>query len=192
MGMEFAMEFRDQASATRMPPRVTTMRGPNLSTNQLSTGTSQVSARTKKLKAPAIAARDQPCAFDIGSTNRFQPYCRLAIITMQMMPIKSWSQRPFCSPCAEVSVMIASFLWNAVCAAAIVFVFPQALDQNTFGRRPDVKHLSRRHDLGASQTRPGRSSRDRCAGTAFANAQRSARTGGAHGREPQRDGHRAQ
>ena len=36
-----------------------------------------------------IATRDQPCAFDIGSTNRFQPYCKLAIITMQMMPIKS-------------------------------------------------------------------------------------------------------
>src|SRR5215469_291195 len=154
MGMEVAIEFNDQARATRMPPRVTTIRGPNLSTNQLSTGTSQVSARTKKLKAPPIAARDQPCAFDIGSTNRFQPYCRLAIITMQIMPIMSWSQRPLSSPSLGVSAAIlASFLWNAVCAAAIVFLFPRAYHQNSFGRRPDVKHLSRRHDLGAHQAR---------------------------------------
>src|ERR1044071_4457566 len=31
----------------------------------------------------------------MGVTNNVQPYCRLAIITMQMMPRSSWTQRSF-------------------------------------------------------------------------------------------------
>ncbi len=43
-----------------MPPNSTTMRGPYLSTNQPSTGTSQVSVTMKIENATWIAARSQP------------------------------------------------------------------------------------------------------------------------------------
>ena len=69
------------------PPNMMTMRGPYLSTNQASIGTSQVSVTTKMVKASWIAARPQWCAASIGSTNSVQPYCRLAIIAMQTMPM---------------------------------------------------------------------------------------------------------
>src|SRR5438477_6557257 len=94
---------------TRMPPNSTTSFGPKRSTNQPSTGTSQVSVNTKMLKATWIAARPQWYLASIGSTNSVQPYCRLAIITMQAMPNTSCSQRnagfgataPF--ECADIS-----------------------------------------------------------------------------------------
>ena len=38
------------------------------------------------VKATWIAARPQWYFWSIGVTNSVQPYCRLAIITMQMMP----------------------------------------------------------------------------------------------------------
>src|SRR5450755_4464206 len=72
---------------------MTTMRGPYLSTNQASTGTSQVSVTTNNVKASWIAARPQWNLASIGSTNRVQPYCRFAIIAMQTMPIASCTQR---------------------------------------------------------------------------------------------------
>src|SRR5690349_18275574 len=40
-----------------------------------------------------MAARPQWYFWSIGLTNRVQPYCRLAIITMQMMPKISCPQR---------------------------------------------------------------------------------------------------
>jgi hypothetical protein len=40
-----------------------------------------------------MAARSQPNFFWMPGTKNVQPYCRLAIITMQMMPITSWVQR---------------------------------------------------------------------------------------------------
>src|SRR5436190_12028029 len=78
---------------TRMPPIITTIFGPKRSTNQPSTGTSQVSVSTKMLKATWIAARPQWYLASIGKTNSVQPYCRLAIITMQTMPNASCPQR---------------------------------------------------------------------------------------------------
>ena len=78
---------------TRMPPISTTIFGPKRSTNQPSIGTSQVSVITKMLNATWIAARPQWYFWSIGVTNSVQPYCRLAIITMQTMPIASCSQR---------------------------------------------------------------------------------------------------
>src|SRR5580698_7725554 len=77
------------------PPNATTTRGPYLSTNQASTGTSQVSVTTNSVKASWIAARPQWYLASMGSTNRVQPYCRLAIIAMQTMPIASCSQRKY-------------------------------------------------------------------------------------------------
>src|SRR5215813_11432763 len=56
-------------------------------------GTNQVSVRTKMVKATWIAARPQWYFWSIGLTNSVQPYCRLAIITMQMMPKISWPHR---------------------------------------------------------------------------------------------------
>ena len=47
----------------------------------------------KMVKATWIAALPQWCFASIGSMNRVQPYCRLAIITRQMMPKPSWPQR---------------------------------------------------------------------------------------------------
>ena len=54
-----AIELIAQATPTRMPPTSTTIFGPNRSTNQPSTGTSQVSVRTKMVNATWIAARPQ-------------------------------------------------------------------------------------------------------------------------------------
>src|SRR6267154_454308 len=90
---ESAMALMAQAMPTRMPPIRTTIFGPKRSTNQPSTGTSQVSVSTKMLKATWIAARPQWYLVSIGKTNSVQPYCRLAIITMQAMPKASCSQR---------------------------------------------------------------------------------------------------
>ena len=82
-----------QAMPTRTPPTSTTIFGPNRSTNQPSIGTSQVSVSTKMLNATWIAARPQWYFASIGRTNRVQPYCRLAIITMQMTPNANCNQR---------------------------------------------------------------------------------------------------
>src|SRR5580693_2406723 len=86
-----------QPSATVRPPKATIilgpLRGPMASTIQPSTGVSQVSSAIKILNASWISAIDQPCALLIGLTNRVQPYCRLAISTMQAMPTTSWVQR---------------------------------------------------------------------------------------------------
>src|SRR5262250_696120 len=56
-------------------------------------GTSQVSVRTNIENATWIAARVHPNLSEIGLTKSVQPYCRLAIITMQMMPRTSWPHR---------------------------------------------------------------------------------------------------
>src|SRR5436190_23129203 len=69
------------------------MLGPYLSTNQPSIGTSQVSNSTNKVKATWMAPRSQPNFFWMSGTKKVQPYCRLAIITMQMTPTTSWLQR---------------------------------------------------------------------------------------------------
>ena len=47
-------------AAHRKPPTTTTIRGPYLSTNQPSIGTSQVSVTTKMVNATWIADRVQP------------------------------------------------------------------------------------------------------------------------------------
>ena len=45
------------------------------------------------LKATWIDGRPQWNRLSIGRTKSVQPYCRLAIITMQMMPATSWTRR---------------------------------------------------------------------------------------------------
>jgi hypothetical protein len=45
------------------------------------------------VNATWMAARPQWYFWSIGLTNSVQPYCRLAIITMQMMPKINWPQR---------------------------------------------------------------------------------------------------
>src|SRR3984957_12693158 len=84
-------------SATVMPPNATTSFGPRFgpstSAAQPRIGVSQVSSAMKMAKANWIAAIDQPCALLIGLTNSVQPYCRLAIRTMQRMTKISWLQR---------------------------------------------------------------------------------------------------
>src|SRR5271165_1229201 len=47
----------------------------------------------KMLKATWMAVEPQWYFWSIGLTNNVQPYCRLAIITMQMMPKTSCPQR---------------------------------------------------------------------------------------------------
>ena len=69
-----AREFRYQDRAHKMPPMNTTIRGPNLSTNQPSTGTSQVSNSTKMVKATWMEARPHWCFSFMGSTNSVHPY----------------------------------------------------------------------------------------------------------------------
>ena len=86
-----------QPAPTMMPPKATISFGPRcgprLSTIQPSIGVSQVSSAMKMLKANWIEAIDQPCALLIGLTNSVQPYCRLAISTMQTMAQMSSRQR---------------------------------------------------------------------------------------------------
>src|SRR5882672_12490058 len=77
-GSVLANEFIVQASATTIPPNITTMRGPNRSTNHPSTGTSHVSVATKIVKAIWMSVRPQWNLALIGSTKYVQPYCRLA------------------------------------------------------------------------------------------------------------------
>src|SRR5436309_10578726 len=78
-----------QAIPHRTQPTKITMHGPYLSTNQPSIGTSHVSNRTNSVKATWIEARSQPNFFWMSGTKNVQPYCRLAIITMQMTPMTS-------------------------------------------------------------------------------------------------------
>ena len=74
-----------------MPPTPITARGPqsgpSVSAIQPSIGVGQVSRAMNKAKATWISATDQPWALCSGSTNKVQPYCRLAIMTMQRMPM---------------------------------------------------------------------------------------------------------
>src|SRR5579863_10299581 len=86
-----------QPSPTMIPPKAITSlgprRGPRLSAIQPSIGVSHVSSAMKIEKANWIDASDQPCALLIGLTKRVQPYCRLAISTMQITPTISCVQR---------------------------------------------------------------------------------------------------
>src|SRR5262249_51708283 len=82
-----------QAIATSAPPMQTMTRGPKRSIKYPPRGCSQVSVTTKIVKSTGIAARPQWYFCSIGSMNSVQPYCRLAIITMQMMPRTSWPHR---------------------------------------------------------------------------------------------------
>ena len=50
-------------------------------------------ANTKIVNATWMAARVQPYFSEIGLTNSVHPYCRLAIIAMQTMPIASCPHR---------------------------------------------------------------------------------------------------
>src|SRR3981189_3242616 len=88
------------------------MLGPYLSTNQASTGTSQVSVTTNIVKASWIAARPQWFFASIGSTNSVQPYWRFAIIAMQTMPMTSWSQR---KPLEEGAAGVAAVVLETMC-----------------------------------------------------------------------------
>src|SRR5262245_57253969 len=79
--------------ATTTPPNITTIRGPNRSTNHPSMGTSHVSVATKIVNATWMLVRPQWNLASIGSTKYVHPYCRFAIITMQTTPATSWTQR---------------------------------------------------------------------------------------------------
>src|SRR6266478_6758480 len=92
MASESANEFMIQAIPHRTPPTKITIRGPYLSTNQPSIGTSHVSNSTNSVNATWIAARSQPNFFWMSGTKNVQPYCRLAIITMQTTPMMSCTQ----------------------------------------------------------------------------------------------------
>src|SRR5258708_19436155 len=77
----------------RIPPARTTSRGPKRSTRYPSKGTSQVSSATNTENATWIEARPQWNLASIGFTNSVQPYCRFAIMAMQMMPTASCTHR---------------------------------------------------------------------------------------------------
>src|SRR5262245_46935294 len=47
----------------------------------------------KIVNATWMAARPHWCFWSMGLMNSVQPYCRLAIITVQMMPSESWPHR---------------------------------------------------------------------------------------------------
>src|ERR1700736_4306302 len=86
IGSELAKEFKTQASAIRIEAPSTTTRGAKRSTRYPSTGTSQVSIRTKIVNATWIADRPQWYFASIGATNSVQPYCILATAAIQATP----------------------------------------------------------------------------------------------------------
>src|SRR5882672_2126646 len=120
MGSESAIEFIAHEIPTSTPPASITGRGPKRSTSQPSIGTSQVSASTKIVNATWIAVRPHWNLSLIGLTNKVHPYCRLAIIDMQMMPISSCHQRP------AVSVMGADLLEAETAMTLSLVRCPQA------------------------------------------------------------------
>src|SRR3979411_3349696 len=127
---ESATALRAQAMPTRMPPIMTTIFGPKRSTNQPSTGTSQVSVSTKMLKATWIAARPHWYLASIGKTNSVQPYCKLAIITMQAVPIPNCSHRnpdARAVPVVAVLDMFLPLVWYYGAAGATAGVQPQVI-----------------------------------------------------------------
>src|SRR5438552_438061 len=89
IGSELANEFIVHASATTTPPNITTIRGPNRSTNQPSIGTSHVSVATKMVNAIWMLVRPQWYRASIGSTKYVHPYCRFGIVTMHTPPASS-------------------------------------------------------------------------------------------------------
>src|SRR5271156_1788007 len=99
-----------QPRPTMKPPKATMnfgpRCGPSISPIQPSIGVSQVSSAIKIAKANWIEAIDQPFALLIGLTNSVQPYCRLAIITMQRMQIARKPQREVTDATAGARVVV--------------------------------------------------------------------------------------
>src|ERR1041385_596945 len=70
----------------------------------------------------------------MGLTNSVQPYCRLAIITMQMMPNSNWAHRvPLDAPtradvCEATDILFlpfrSSILGSSVCRCTVFSRFP--------------------------------------------------------------------
>src|SRR6266480_3023596 len=108
MASESAYEFMTQAIPHRTPPTKITIRGPYLSTNHPSIGTSHVSNRTNSVNATWIDARSQPNFFWMSGTKNVQPYCRLAIITMQTTPMMSCTHGDAKTDFVPVAVVIGS------------------------------------------------------------------------------------
>jgi hypothetical protein len=68
---------------------MTSGRGPKRSARYASKGTSQVSKRIKRVKANWMATFPQWYFASIGLMKMVQPYCKLAIMAMQMTPATS-------------------------------------------------------------------------------------------------------
>src|SRR5262249_34982809 len=92
------MELMYQAIAINGP--LTQMRrGPKRSTRRPPKGTTKkVSVAMAIEKVHCNAAVPHPYLRSIELTNSVQPYCRLAIATMQTMPRMSWLHRLKASP----------------------------------------------------------------------------------------------
>src|SRR5438477_8023487 len=71
------------------------------------------------LNATWIAARPHWYLASIGKTNSVQPYCRLAIITMQTMPNASCSQRNDEGRAASARALIDMFSLQAFLTAVL-------------------------------------------------------------------------
>src|SRR5271169_4351448 len=70
----------------------------------------------KMLNANWMLATSQLCRCCIGVTKRVQPYCRLAISTMQTMPMMSCVQRFELLACVALSAMVSSNVFQRVVA----------------------------------------------------------------------------
>src|SRR3974390_3356869 len=97
--------------ATVTPPKATMSFGPrcgpSTSTIQPWIGVSQVSSAMKIANANWMEAIDQPCVLLIGLTKSVQPYCRLAIIIMQITQNMSLLQRVPSDSLADAAVPTA-------------------------------------------------------------------------------------
>src|SRR5256886_13920155 len=109
---ESAKELIVHARPHSRPPTTIIHFGPKRSTRYPSAGTSHVSNRTNMVKVTWIAALVQPYLAPMGPTNSVQPYCRLATITIQMMPTSSCNHAfasADCVGCTELELALMLF-----------------------------------------------------------------------------------
>src|SRR5262249_40319261 len=96
-----------QLSPTRTPLTLTTSRAPKRSTRYPSTGTNQLAARLKIVKASWTAESDTLKLSVRGMVNRVQAYCRLEMASMALMQTARRNQR-LATPSARAATTVSA------------------------------------------------------------------------------------
>src|SRR6516165_3643150 len=103
-----------------------------------------------------MAARLQWYFSSIGSMNSVQPYCRLAIITMQTMPRTSWPHRVHTEVTAGTLADVVAMLTPIVCGVAnIISAGARSLSHPDGSRLPGLELRSHKAVTAAAGCRRG-------------------------------------